>query len=102
LIPDPPEVLDEDKFAERMIQLVNVTGDNWNGDGLNGYENPNLFRLTDINQHVFSLSVDTKEMPSPKRSWLGGGVLAWIRHTRHSSEQHRGGYEHFCTQLIVM
>jgi hypothetical protein len=24
LIPDPPELLDEDKFAKRMIQLVNV------------------------------------------------------------------------------
>jgi hypothetical protein len=48
LIPDPPELLDEDEFAKRMIQLVNVAGDDWNGDGLDRYENPNLFRLTDI------------------------------------------------------
>jgi hypothetical protein len=60
LIPDPPELLDNDEFAERMIQLVNVAGDNWNGDGLDGYENSNLFCLTDINQHVFALSVDDK------------------------------------------
>jgi hypothetical protein len=62
LIPGPPELLDEDEFAERMIQLVNVAGDDWNGDGLDGYENPNLFGVTDINQHVFSLSVDDKGM----------------------------------------
>jgi hypothetical protein len=43
-----------------MIQSVNVAGDNWNGDGLDGYENPDLFCLTDINQHVLSLSVDNK------------------------------------------
>jgi hypothetical protein len=49
LIPDPPELLDEDEFAKRMIQLVNVAGDDWNGEGLDGYENPDLFRLTDIN-----------------------------------------------------
>jgi hypothetical protein len=49
LIPDPPpDLLDEDEFAETMIQSVNVAGDDWNGDGLDGYENPNLFRLTDI------------------------------------------------------
>jgi hypothetical protein len=40
LISDPPELLDEDKFAKRLIQLVNVAGDDWNGDGLDGYENP--------------------------------------------------------------
>jgi hypothetical protein len=60
LIPDPSELLDKDKFAKRMIQLVNVAGDDWNGDRLDGYENPNLFHLSDINQHVFSLSVDDK------------------------------------------
>jgi hypothetical protein len=60
LIPDPPELLDEDEFAERMIQLVNVAGDNWNGDGLDGHENPDLYHLTDIDRNVFSLSVDDK------------------------------------------
>jgi hypothetical protein len=60
LIPDPPELLDEDKFAKRMIQSVNGAGDDWNGNGLDGYENSNLFCLMDINQHVFSLSVDDK------------------------------------------
>ena len=44
LIPDPPELLDEDEFADRLIQSVNVAGDDWNGDGLDGYENPVLFR----------------------------------------------------------
>ena len=48
LIPDPPELLDEDEFVERLIQLVNVAGDDWNGDGLDGYENHDLFHLTDI------------------------------------------------------
>ena len=60
LIQDPPELLDEDEFAERLIQSVNVAGDDWNGDGLEGYENPDLFRLTDIDRFVFSLSVDDK------------------------------------------
>jgi hypothetical protein len=48
LIPDPPELLDKDKFAKRMIQSVYVAGDNWNGDRLDRYENPNLFSLTDV------------------------------------------------------
>jgi hypothetical protein len=48
LIPEPPELLDKDKFAKRMIQSVNVAGDNWNWDRLDGYENPDLFHLTDI------------------------------------------------------
>jgi hypothetical protein len=48
LIPDPPELLDEDKFAKRMSQLVNVDGNDWNGDGLDRYENPKLFCLMDI------------------------------------------------------
>jgi hypothetical protein len=47
LIPDPPELLDEDEFAERMIQLVNVAREDWNGDRLDGYENTDLFRLMD-------------------------------------------------------
>ena len=70
-IPDPPELLDEDEFAERMIQSVNVAGDDWNGDGLDGYENPDLFRLTDIDRHVFSLSVDDK------RNVITKEILAW-------------------------
>jgi hypothetical protein len=41
LIPDPSELLDKDEFAERMIQSANVAED--------GNENPDLFRLTDIN-----------------------------------------------------
>jgi hypothetical protein len=48
LIPDPPELLDEDKFAERLMQLVNVAGDDWSGDRVDGYENPDLFCQTDI------------------------------------------------------
>jgi hypothetical protein len=71
LMPDPPELLDEDKFAERMIQLVDVAWDDWIGDGLDGYENPDLFCLTDINQHVFSLSVDDKSNVITKE------ILAW-------------------------
>jgi hypothetical protein len=46
LIPDPPELLSEDEFAERMIQAVNIPGDDWNGDGLDGYANSDLFHLT--------------------------------------------------------
>jgi hypothetical protein len=60
LIPDPPELLDEDEFAERIVQSVNVAGDDWNGDGLDGYENRDLFCLTDMDRFVFSLSVDDK------------------------------------------
>jgi hypothetical protein len=71
LIPHPPELLDEDKFAKRMIQSVNVARDDWNGDGLDGYENPDLFHLSDINQHVFSLSVDDK------RNVITKEILAW-------------------------
>jgi aspartate/methionine/tyrosine aminotransferase len=48
LIPDLPELLDEDKFAKRMIESVNVAGYDWNGDGLDGYKNLDLFHLTDI------------------------------------------------------
>ena len=57
LIPDPPELLDEDEFADRLIQSVNVAGDDWNGDGLDGYENEDLFC---IERNVFSLSIDDK------------------------------------------
>ena len=60
LIPDPPELLDEDEFAERLIQSVNVAGDDWNGDGLDGYENPDLFR-TSIDMYFLS-QWTTKEM----------------------------------------
>jgi hypothetical protein len=71
LIPDPPELLDEDEFAKRMIQLVNVAGDDWNRDGLDGYENPNFYHPTDIDRHVFSLSADDKRNVITKK------ILAW-------------------------
>ena len=60
MIPDPPELLDDGEFADRLIQSVNVAGDDWNGDGLDGYENPDLFRQDDVERNVFSLSIDDK------------------------------------------
>jgi hypothetical protein len=61
MILDPPELLDEDKFAERMIQSVNISGDNWNGDGLDGHENPDLYALTEEAWSIFALSVEDKQ-----------------------------------------
>jgi hypothetical protein len=95
LIPDPPELLDDGEFVDRLIQSVNVAGDNWNGDGLDGYENPDLFCQDDVERNVFSRSIDDKWI-----SWLGGGVLGWTRRIRHSSARLRGGFERFCTRPI--
>jgi hypothetical protein len=70
-------------------------GDDWNGDGLDGYEDSVLYCLNDIDCHfVFSLSMDEKRNVITKRRWLGGGVLVWTQRTRHSNVRHREGSEH--------
>ena len=45
-IPLPPELLDDLEFATRLIEEVNISGDDWNGDGKDGYLDQYLFPET--------------------------------------------------------
>jgi hypothetical protein len=56
----PVELLVDKDLASRLIAAVNIESDTWNGDGLDGHENPDLFHLADVDRLVFSLSVDDK------------------------------------------
>jgi hypothetical protein len=60
MVPDPPELLEDDEFAKRMIEAVNIAGDDWNGDGLEGHANTDLHCLMDLDRHIFSLSMEDK------------------------------------------
>ena len=43
----PPELLSEYELAERFRQSVNVAGDDQNGDGLDGYEDSELYPISE-------------------------------------------------------
>jgi hypothetical protein len=59
-VPKSPELLLDQELAERFVQSVNVAGDDWNGDGLDGYEDSELYAMSDLDRFVFSLSADDK------------------------------------------
>jgi len=43
VFPEPAELLPEDVLAEKMIASVNISGDDWYGDGLHGYTDELLY-----------------------------------------------------------
>ena len=59
-VPKPPELLSDSELADRLIQSVNIAGDDWNGDGLDGYNDSELYEMSDLDRFVFSLSADDK------------------------------------------
>jgi hypothetical protein len=58
-------------LAGRLIQSINIAGLNWNRDGFDFYEDPDLFCLNDMDCFVFFLSVDEKQNVVTKET------LAW-------------------------
>jgi hypothetical protein len=56
----PPELLSEYELAERFKQSVNVAGDDQNGDGLDGYEDSELYPISEGDRNIFSMSTEDK------------------------------------------
>jgi hypothetical protein len=58
VIQEPPELLSDGKLVKRFIQLINIFGDDWNGDSLDRYEDDSkLFCINDNDKQ----NVVTKE-----------------------------------------
>ena len=60
VVPQPPELYDEEHFVERMIVSINVASDDFDGDGLSGHRDCDLFESTDEQREIFALSTDEK------------------------------------------
>ena len=60
VLPAPPELFDEADLVQRFVAAVNIPGDDWSGDGLNGYGDTDLFRDCNERREVFALSSDEK------------------------------------------
>ncbi len=56
IVPEPAELLQDDELAKRFISAVNIAGDDWNGDGLDGYADKDLFPMNENRRSVFSMS----------------------------------------------
>lgn len=55
VIPEAPELLEDDELAQRFVQAVNVAGDDENGDGMNGYEDAELFQMAEFYRDITEL-----------------------------------------------
>jgi len=54
---DPPAMIDEDReFGERLIASVRVAADDFEGDGLSGMLDPDLYTVTGDNRRVMEMS----------------------------------------------
>jgi hypothetical protein len=60
VVPVPAELLSEEELAERFIQSVNIAGDDWKGDGMDGYDDPDLYPRNDETRKVFALTANDK------------------------------------------
>jgi hypothetical protein len=61
---DPPALIDEDReFGERLIASVRVAADNFEGDGVSGMQDPNLYTVTGETRRFMEMS-SSQVMPT--------------------------------------
>jgi hypothetical protein len=53
--------LDDLEFATRLIEEVNISGDDWNGDGKDGYLDQDLFPETAERREITAMTQGDKQ-----------------------------------------
>ena len=61
VIPDPPELLSDEAFVERLVASVNIASDDLYGDGMDGYRDQELFQVSSATREVFEMSRSEKK-----------------------------------------
>ena len=63
VLSEPAELLNDGELVERYVAAINIAGDDWIGDGMNGYADTDLFPVVSERRNVFSMSrVDKKSV----------------------------------------